>query len=93
MTSNKIRWRAIVECKYKEVRRNHGYFHRKTYKKIIQIWDRASRLGLIDESLSDFEKRILVAMSQGIVIRELDMSISQLEKKLEIRAKWKEGAK
>lgn len=91
MTTKKLRWRNVLECQYREVKRKNGYFNRKTYKKIIKLWDRASRLGLIDETLSEFNLRISSALSHGMVVKELNMSISQLEKSLDNLVKFRKG--
>lgn len=40
----RYRWRRILEIRYREGRKEHYYFNRKSYKKIYQLWVRAKRL-------------------------------------------------
>lgn len=84
---SKRRWRRILEIEFREAKKKGHYFNRKTYKKIRQIWNCASRSGLIDVPLGIFERRFIVPLSRGYKIQELSLSISQLEKKIDRIAK------
>lgn len=84
---NRYRWRSIIESQYKQDRKNHVYFHRKTYKKIYQIWVRAKRLGLTSASYSSFRMIVGTRMSWGYTPAEMKMNIGQLEKHLKKIAK------
>lgn len=67
MTAN-YRWRQIMEIRYREERKKHNYFNRKSYKKMYQLWVRAKRLELTELSYDDF--------------LELEMNIGRLEQHL-----------
>lgn len=82
----KYRWRRIIEIMYRQERKEHHYFNRKTYKKIYQIWVRAKRLGITDVSHNDFAKSVVSIISRGTTIAEMEMNIGQLEKHLKKHA-------
>lgn len=84
---NRYRWRAIIESQYKQDRKNHVYFNRKTHKKIYQIWVRARRLGLMKAPYSSFRMSVVSRMSWGNTPTEMKMNIGQLEKHLKKIAK------
>lgn len=84
---HKYRWRAVIEAQYKEARKAHWYFDRKTQKKIYQIWVRARRLGLMTAPFSSFRMSVVSKMSWGNTPIEMKMNIGQLEKHLEKIAK------
>lgn len=88
----RYRWRRILEIQYREGRKEHYYFHRKSYKKIYQFWVRAKRLGLTNLSHSDFAQSIVFPKSRGITFTEMEMNIGQLEKHLKALAEEKRAA-
>lgn len=81
------RWRAFIESKYKQVRKEKGYFDRKLIKKIYRIWIRAKRLGLTEDSLCMFTEKIVLRINRGEYPKELNMNIGKLEQHLKKIAK------
>ncbi|MGG5323864.1 hypothetical protein IGJ83_001177 [Enterococcus pernyi] len=88
----RYRWRRILEIRYREGRKEHYYFNRKSYKKIYQLWVRAKRLGLTDLPHYDFAKTIVIPESRGVTFAEMEMNIGRLEKHLEILAEERRTA-
>ena len=81
------RWRAFIESKYKQVRKEKGYFDRKLIKKIYRIWIRAKRLGLTEDPLYIFTEKIVLRINRGEYPKELNMNIGKLEQHLKKIAK------
>lgn len=81
------RWRAFIESKFKQVRKEKGYFDRKLIKKIYRIWIRAKRLGLTEDSLYTFTQKIVFRINRGEYPKELNMNIGKLEQHLKTIAK------
>lgn len=88
----RYRWRRILEIRYREGRKEHYYFNRKSYKKIYQLWVRAKRLGLTNLSHWDFTKSIIFPGSRGVTFIEMEMNIGRLEKHLKALAEEKRAA-
>ncbi|MDT2693070.1 hypothetical protein P7E07_03765 [Enterococcus gallinarum] len=81
------RWRAFIESKYKQARKEKGYFDRKLIKKIYRIWIRSKRLGLTEDSLYMFTEKIVLRINRGEYPKELNMNIGKLEQHLKKIAK------